>query len=222
VVSKTMPGWEYRETPPTLGKGSLGSLEAGHEVVPPALGEHKDVTPVLGARDAPGVEHKGPPPILDVKRGDALAVTLEEDTPGLEAVRHGVAAPVVDVVDQRDLAGKISSNDELEIGLGPYEVFVTSPLLQNETGIGLIDTGAQVSLVRKKSLRENVPKAKFREINVNIQGINEGNMHIKEGIMLQINDRRKMLFYIVDSLPRGLDLILSQEWLLQNDYDDLF
>jgi hypothetical protein len=27
-----------------------------------------------------------------------------------------------------------------------------------------------------------------------------------------------MLFYIVDNLPRNLDLILGQEWLLQNDY----
>jgi hypothetical protein len=53
---------------------------------------------------------------------------------------------------------------------------------------------------------------------VNIQGINEGDMLIKEGIMLQINNSKEMLFYIVDSLPRGLDLILSQEWLLQNDY----
>jgi hypothetical protein len=27
-----------------------------------------------------------------------------------------------------------------------------------------------------------------------------------------------MLFYVVDSLPRGLDLILGQKWLFQNDY----
>jgi hypothetical protein len=44
---------------------------------------------------------------------------------------------------------------------------------------------------------------------VNIQGINEGDMLIKEGIMLQINNSKEMLFYIVDSLPRGLDLILG-------------
>jgi hypothetical protein len=42
-------------------------------------------------------------------------------------------------------------------------------------------------------------------------------MYIKEGIMLQINDSDEM-FYIVDSLPRSLDLILGQEWLLQNNY----
>jgi hypothetical protein len=98
------------------------------------------------------------------------------------------------VVDQKDLTGEISSNNDPEIVLCPYEVFVTSPLLQNEIGIGLIDTGAQVSLVRKKSLRENVPREKFREINVNIQCINEGDMHIKEGIMLQVNEAKKCCF----------------------------
>jgi uncharacterized secreted protein with C-terminal beta-propeller domain len=75
-----------------------------------------------------------------------------------------------------------------------------------------------VSLVRKSSLKKSTPKEKYREINVNIQGINGGDIHIKEGIMLQVNDSKEMLFYIVDSLPRSLDLILGQEWFLQNDY----
>jgi hypothetical protein len=75
-----------------------------------------------------------------------------------------------------------------------------------------------VSLVRRKSLKENVPKAKFIKINVNIQGINEGDLYIKEGIMLQINGGEEMLFYIVDSLPRSLDLILGEQWLLRNNY----
>jgi hypothetical protein len=52
---------------PGLGKGSLDSLEVEHEVAPPALGRHENVLPVLGAKDAPGVEHKGPPPVLDVR-----------------------------------------------------------------------------------------------------------------------------------------------------------
>jgi hypothetical protein len=185
-----------------------------------------------GAVYARGVEHKDPPPVLDVRREDALAVGLQEDNPGLgvrhrdaapglcdlEGVRRGVDASVVDTVDQKDLTGEISSSNEPEIVLCPYEVFVISPHFQDEIGIGLIDTGAQVSLVRKKSPKENVPRAKFRTINVNIQGINEDDIHIKEGIMLQINDSKETLFYIVDSIPRGLDISLSQEWLLQNDY----
>ena len=34
-----------------------------------------------------------------------------------------------------------------ERGLGPYEVYVTSPQLLDEIGVELLDTGAQVSLV---------------------------------------------------------------------------
>jgi hypothetical protein len=77
-----------------------------------------------------------------------------------------------------------------EGGLEPFDVFVTSPQLQNELGTGLIDTGAQVSLVRKSSLKKSTPKGKYREINVNIQGINGGEMHITKGIMLQVNDTK--------------------------------
>jgi hypothetical protein len=82
----------------------------------------------------------------------------------------------------------------------------------------LIDTGAQISLVKKVSLKESIPKTKFKEINVSIQGINGGDMRIKEGIMLRVNDGEEMLFYVVENLPRILDIILGQECLFQNDY----
>jgi hypothetical protein len=104
-----------------------------------------------------------------------------------------------------------------EEGLEPFDVFVTSPQLQNELGTGLIDTGAQVSLVRRSSLKKSTPTGKYREIIMNIQGISGGDMHIPKGIMLQVNNSREM-FYVVESLPRNLDLILGQEWLLQNGY----
>jgi uncharacterized secreted protein with C-terminal beta-propeller domain len=121
-------------------------------------------------------------------------------------------------VGHRGATVKISQEDlTCGRGLEPFDVFVTSPQLQNELGTGVIDTGAQVSLVRKSSLKESIPKEKYREISVNIQGINGGDMHIEKGIMLQVNDSKEM-FYIVDSLPSSLHLILGQEWLLQNDY----
>jgi hypothetical protein len=133
-------------------------------------------------------------------------------------VRHKVAAPAGNEIRQPGLTREVSSLEELEIGTSPYDVIVASPQLQDETGLGLIDTGAQVSLVKRKSLKENIPKAKFKEIQVNIQGISGDDVHIKEGIMLQINDSEEMLFYIVESLPRNLDLILGQPWLIRNDY----
>jgi hypothetical protein len=47
------------------------------------------------------------------------------------------------------------------IGLGPYETYVTSPQLQSSIGVGLIDTGAQVSLVREDSLKRSIPREKY-------------------------------------------------------------
>ena len=58
------------------------------------------------------------------------------------------------------------------IDLGPYKTYVTSPPLLSSIGVGLIDTGAQVSLVREDSLKRSIPREKYREMNVKIQGIN--------------------------------------------------
>ena len=71
-----------------------------------------------------------------------------------------------------------------ESGLGPYEVYVTSPQLLDEIGVRLIDTGAQVSLVKEDSLKKSIPQRKYREINVRIQGINGKDTHIKKGVLL--------------------------------------
>lgn len=78
-----------------LGNRALDSLEVGQEIVLPVLGRHKDVLPVVakGAGFSPGVERKEPPPGLDVRREDALAVSLLEDTLGLKGVGHEVATP---------------------------------------------------------------------------------------------------------------------------------
>jgi hypothetical protein len=117
-------------------------------------------------------------------------------------------------------AGISTSREELtrELGLEPFDVFVTSPQLQDGVGLGLIDTGAQVSLVKSKSLKKSSLKTKCKDIHVNVQGINGDSMHIDRGIMLQVNDSKEMLFYIVESLPRNLDLIMGREWLIENDY----
>jgi hypothetical protein len=118
-----------------------------------------------------------------------------------------------------DAVGTVDADEELGLEpLEPFDVFVTSPQLQNEIGIGLIDTGAQESLVKSKSLKKSSFKAQCKEIHVNIQGINGDSMHIDKGIMLQVNNSKKMLFYVVESLPRNLDLIMGQEWLMENDY----
>jgi hypothetical protein len=133
------------------------------------------------------------------------------------AVDAGKLVGAVDAGKSRhmDAAGAVDAG---ELGLDPFDVFVTSPQLQDEIGIGLIDTGAQVSLVKSRSLKKSSFKAKCKEIHVNVQGINGDSMHIDKGIMLQVNDSKEMLFYVVESLPRNLDLIMGQEWLMENDY----
>jgi hypothetical protein len=86
-------------------------------------------------------------------------------------------------ISRKDLTDA-NSQGKSERELGTYEIFVTSPQLKREVGTGLIDTGAQVSLVKGGSLERNVPERKYREINVSVQGINEGDMHSKKGIMM--------------------------------------
>jgi uncharacterized secreted protein with C-terminal beta-propeller domain len=117
------------------------------------------------------------------------------------------------ITSLKDLTEASSQGNPEE--LGPYKIFVTSPQLKREVGTGLI--GAKVSLAKGSSLERNIPKGKYREINVSVRGINEGDMHIKKGIMMQVNNDKEM-FYITERLPRNLDVILGQEWLLQNDY----
>jgi hypothetical protein len=62
-----------------------------------------------------------------------------------KSVEHEVATPVINVVSQDELTDEVCSSAKIDRVLGPYEGFVTYPLLQNGIGIVLIDTGAQVS-----------------------------------------------------------------------------
>jgi hypothetical protein len=121
-----------------------------------------------------------PHPEVDVSRGDALAFKKREDAPksvhkpsegnarrvsrqGLEGApesAHEISG-YGEVAPQRRLEVDLIS--ELKGGLGPYEVLVTSPQLKTEIGTGLIDTGAQVSLVRESSLRKSIPPPKKKK-----------------------------------------------------------
>jgi hypothetical protein len=116
--------------------------------------------------------------IVDVRRGDALAFVVNGDARNKE-LRH-VDAKASESRDKEfkrgdasevghDVAAVNGSQEELtqEKGMEPFDVFVTSPQLRNEIGIGIIDTGAQVSLVRGKSLKKSSLK-KCKDIHVNI------------------------------------------------------
>jgi hypothetical protein len=103
--------------------------------------------------------------------------------------------------------------------LGYYEIYVISPQLKNEPGVALIDTGSQVSLVKESSLTKF---SKERYGNVKISGITGNQIDIKGQVKLQIKNTLEPLnlfCYVVDNLPRNLDIILGQDWLDKAGYE---
>jgi hypothetical protein len=99
-----------------------------------------------------------------------------------------------------------------DIELGHYEVYVVSPQLKEELGLALIDSGSMISLVKETS----VAKYKQQSEQINVQGITGAQVKIKGQIELSIENTLEPLVqrcYIVDSLPRNLDIILGQDWL---------
>ncbi|PNF18384.1 hypothetical protein B7P43_G12483 [Cryptotermes secundus] len=97
--------------------------------------------------------------------------------------------------------------------LGHYEVYVVSRELKGELGVALLDTGSQVSLVKESSL---IKFSKEKDKNLRICGVTGKQMEIKGKVKLRIENTLEPLYqicYVVDSLPRNLDIILGQDWL---------
>jgi hypothetical protein len=85
-------------------------------------------------------------------------------------------------------------------------------------GIALIDTGSQVSLVKESALTRCCGK---KDRDLKIYGITGKEMKIKGQVNLVIEttlEPLKQMCYVVDSLPRKLDLILGQDWLDNEGY----
>jgi len=97
----------------------------------------------------------------------------------------------------------------------PFEMYITSKQLKEDIGIALLDTGAQVSLVREKVLRD---KRDIREKISSVQGIAGKFLETKGAKMLEVNESKALPFLIVDKLPRNLDCSLGQDWLKENNY----
>jgi hypothetical protein len=100
--------------------------------------------------------------------------------------------------------------------LGPYEIFVTSPQLRTEVGVALIDTGAQVSIIARTSLRPEVTVEKNRTLK--IRGITGNLMNIKGDVEVNVNNNGHHKFHVIEELPRGLDIVLGQDWLVKNNF----
>jgi hypothetical protein len=90
--------------------------------------------------------------------------------------------------------------------------------LREGLGIALIDTGSQISLVRESSL---IKFSKEKNGNLKIYGISGKQMEVKGQVKLKIENTLEPLdqtCYVVDSLPRNLDVILGQDWLAEAGY----
>jgi hypothetical protein len=111
----------------------------------------------------------------------------------------------------------IIGNDSEEIikddFLGHYEIYIVSRELKGELRVALMDSGSQVSLVKESSL---IKFSEERDKHFQIFGITEKQMEVKGKIEINIENTLEPLSqecYVVDSLPRNLDMILGQDWL---------
>lgn len=127
----------------------------------------------------------------------------------------GKESQEVNCVKQGDAFDKTSY---MKSDLGPYEVYVLCPEIKGGLGIALIDTGAQVSLVRESSLVKNIAQS---DDVIEIQGISGKNIKVKGMVNLTLNNCSEPIeskYYVVNKLPRNIDVILGQDWLLRNNY----
>lgn len=114
----------------------------------------------------------------------------------------------------------IVGNDskESEDSLGHYEVYVVCPQLKEGLGIALIDSGSQISLVKESSL---IKYSKEKDENHKVYGITGKHIEIKGQVKLKIEntlEASEQKCYVVDNLPRNLDIILGQDWLANEGY----
>jgi hypothetical protein len=103
--------------------------------------------------------------------------------------------------------------------LGRYEVYISSPQLREGLGRALIDSGSMVSIVKESSVAKYTRKQK--EI-IKLQGITVNEITVKGLVSLKIENTMEPLIqecYVVDRLPKDLDVILGQNWLEKAGYD---
>jgi hypothetical protein len=141
-------------------------------------------------------------------QGDQEEIPVGEN---LRGVMSGDHADSPRVTQGDHLEEHIKGNDDGSLGY--FEIYIISPQLKEGLGVALIDTGSQVSLVKESSLTKF---SKERYGNIQISGITGNHVDIKGQVNLKIENTLEPLTqicYVVDNLPRNLDVILGQDWL---------
>jgi hypothetical protein len=127
-------------------------------------------------------------------------------------------SPWIMVNDRTGIAGNDSEEIFRDDSLGRYEMYVVRLQLRKGLGVGLIDTGSQVSLIKESSLTKLSAK---KGSDLKICGITGKQMDIKGHVELIIENTLqplKQTCYVADSLPRNLGIILGQDWLDNEGY----
>jgi hypothetical protein len=103
-------------------------------------------------------------------------------------------------------------NKEKFTNIGDLLIFLYSEKILVQTGIGnaLIDTGAQVSLVKKGRLTRG--SEIIRDITC-IHGITGDSLNIEGQTDLIVGDSSPHKFLVLEKLPMDYDVILGQDWL---------
>lgn len=93
-----------------------------------------------------------------------------------------------------------------------FIVYVVNEHLSNGYGEALIDTGSQISLVKKDS----IPKMRTKSVNILFQTVTGELFPVMGEVELCLNnveDGIASKFYVVKTLPHNVDMILGQDWL---------
>jgi hypothetical protein len=147
---------------------------------------------------------------------------LKDGLPGNQesSLGGGNSRGIIDPEDSPRVG--IVGNDSEEFirndSLGRYEIYVVSPQLKEGLGVALIDSGSQISLIKESSLTKC---SKEVGENLHITGITGKQMKVKGKVRIKIENTLEPFeqkCYIVDSLPRKLDMILGQDWLGEAGY----
>ncbi|PNF43129.1 hypothetical protein B7P43_G18012 [Cryptotermes secundus] len=120
-----------------------------------------------------------------------------------------------------NLVGIVGNDSEEVIGddvLGHYDIYVVSKELKGQLGVALLDSGSQVSLVKESSLAKFIEE---KNGNFQIFGVTGKELEIKGKVNINLENTLEPLkqeCYVVDNLPRDLDMILGQDWLENAGY----
>ena len=127
--------------------------------------------------------------------------TLEETQESTDVRRTlGDIGEITNYRSVLELTGSSVGDAQDENELGPYEIYVLSEDFRNGLGIALVDTGAQVSLVKYEDLKRG---CSLKGDKTRIMGITGDSIEVRGVLHMRINESEEFPFMVVEKLPRN-------------------